>query len=54
MNKKLIAALDRSIADAHKICRRHCSNPSINTKAYEAAMRLSRTLEEIKQKEQGK
>ena len=54
MNVKLIVALDRSIADVHKICRRHSCNPAIHNKAFEAAMRLARTLEQIREREQAK
>ena len=48
MNEKLLAALDRSIADAEKICRRHCNNPTISIPAYQAAMRLIRDLRALR------
>lgn len=44
MDNKMVDALTRSIADAQKITRRHASNPAINTKAFDAAMRLIREL----------
>lgn len=50
MNNKMVDALNRSIADAQKITRRHASNPTINTKAFDAAMRLVRELMKLRDK----
>lgn len=50
MDNRMVDALNRSITDAQKITRRHASNPAINMKAFDAAMRLVRTLMQLRDK----